>query len=106
MLAPPRGVEPRLIGRGVWESNRLTLTRAGRTSRCYESSPRAVLRPRLSMARLLWGNGGLPRGVGWNGRVVYTGIWKEAVCGRCRVGRVNVVGGGPGDRAGHRDQQG
>src|SRR5260370_7226813 len=95
MLAPPRGVEPRLIGPGVWESNRLTLTRAGRTSRCHESSPRAVLRPRLSMARLLSVNVGLPRHVGWHGRVAPTRIWKEPLGSRCRARPLNLAAYGP-----------
>jgi len=57
------------------------------------------------MARLLSVNVGLPRDVEWNGRVVHTGIWKEPVCGRCRVGRLNLEGDGQGDLAGHGGEQ-
>jgi ferredoxin-NADP reductase/MOSC domain-containing protein YiiM len=53
------------------------------------------------MARLLSVNVGLPRDVEWNGRVVHTGIWKDSVRGRCRVGRLNLEGDGQGDLAGH-----
>lgn len=53
------------------------------------------------MARLLSVNVGLPRAIEWKGRTVYTGIWKEAVRGRCRVGRSNLEGDGQGDLAGH-----
>jgi len=39
------------------------------------------------MARLLSVNVGLPRDIEWKGRTVHTGIWKNPVRGRCRVGR-------------------
>jgi MOSC domain-containing protein YiiM/ferredoxin-NADP reductase len=57
------------------------------------------------MARLLSVNVGLPRDIEWKGRTVYTGIWKDPVRGRCRVGRLNLEGDGQGDRAGHGGEQ-
>jgi len=57
------------------------------------------------MARLLSVNVGLPRDIEWNGRVVRTGIWKEPVHGRCRVGRLNLEGDGQGDLGGHGGEQ-
>jgi ferredoxin-NADP reductase/MOSC domain-containing protein YiiM len=57
------------------------------------------------MARLLSVNAGLPRDIAWKGRTVYTGIWKDPVPGRCRVGRLNLEGDGQGDRAGHGGEQ-
>lgn len=57
------------------------------------------------MARLLSVNVGLPRNVAWNGRTVHTGIWKNAVHGRCRAGRLNLEGDGQGDLAGHGGEQ-
>src|ERR1700760_3960592 len=53
------------------------------------------------MAPLLSVNAGAPRGIEWKGRTVHTGIWKAPVCGRCRVGRLNLDGDGQGDLAGH-----
>jgi len=53
------------------------------------------------MARLLSVNVGLPRDIEWKGRIVHTGIWKDPVHGRCRVGRLNLEGDGQGDLAGH-----
>ena len=53
------------------------------------------------MARLLSVNVGLPRDIEWKGRTVHTGIWKDPVRGRCRVGRLNLDGDGQGDLAGH-----
>jgi ferredoxin-NADP reductase/MOSC domain-containing protein YiiM len=53
------------------------------------------------MARLLSVNVGLPRDIAWRGRTVHTGIWKDPVPGRCRVGRLNLDGDGQGDTAGH-----
>jgi MOSC domain-containing protein YiiM/ferredoxin-NADP reductase len=56
-------------------------------------------------ARLLSINVGLPRDIEWKGRTVHTGIWKDPVRGRCRVARLNLVGDGQGDRAGHGGEQ-
>ena len=53
------------------------------------------------MARLLSVNVGLPRDIMWKGRTVHTGMWKNPVTGRCRVGRVNLEGDAQGDLAGH-----
>jgi len=57
------------------------------------------------MARLLSANVGLPRDIEWKGRTVHTGIWKDPVPGRCRVGRLNLDGDGQGDLAGHGGEQ-
>jgi len=57
------------------------------------------------MARLLSVNVGLARDIEWKGRIVHTGIWKNPVDGRCRVGRLNVSGDGQGDLGGHGGEQ-
>src|SRR5216684_967106 len=57
------------------------------------------------MARLLSVNVGLPRDIEWKGRTVHTGIWKNPVRGRCRVGRLNLDGDGQGDLSGHGGEQ-
>jgi ferredoxin-NADP reductase/MOSC domain-containing protein YiiM len=57
------------------------------------------------MPRLLSVNVGLPRDIVWKERTVHTGIWKNAVQGRCRVGRLNLDGDGQGDLAGHGGEQ-
>ncbi len=57
------------------------------------------------MARLLSVNVGLPRDIEWKGRTVHTGIWKNPVLGRCRVGRLNLDGDGQGDLTGHGGEQ-
>ena len=53
------------------------------------------------MSRLLSVNVGLPRDIVWRGMTVHTGIWKDPVKGRRRVGRLNVEGDGQGDLGGH-----
>jgi ferredoxin-NADP reductase/MOSC domain-containing protein YiiM len=53
------------------------------------------------MARLLSVNVGLPRDIVWKERTVRTGVWKNPVTGRCRVGRLNLERDGQGDLAGH-----
>ncbi|MGY4315081.1 MOSC domain-containing protein YiiM [Bradyrhizobium sp. JR3.5] len=57
------------------------------------------------MARLLSVNVGLPRNVAWKNRTIRTGIWKNPVHGRCRVGRLNLDGDGQGDLGGHGGEQ-
>src|ERR1700755_2601916 len=57
------------------------------------------------MPRLLSVNVGGPRDIEWKGRTVHTGIWKDPVRGRCRVGRLNLEGDGQGDLAGHGGEQ-
>jgi ferredoxin-NADP reductase/MOSC domain-containing protein YiiM len=53
------------------------------------------------MARLLSVNVGLPRDIVWRGMTVHTGVWKDPVQGRRRVGKLNIDGDGQGDLAGH-----
>jgi len=50
-------------------------------------------------------NVGLPKNVSWRGRTVRTGIWKEPVQGRVLARRLNLVGDGQGDLAGHGGEQ-
>src|SRR3954468_18879149 len=57
------------------------------------------------MARVVSVNVGLPRDIEWRGRTVHTGIWKDPVQGRRRVGRLNVEGDGQGDLRGHGGEQ-
>src|SRR5580658_5001324 len=57
------------------------------------------------MPRLLSVNVGLPRDVTWNGETVRTAIWKSPVVGRQMVRKLNIVGDGQGDLAGHGGEQ-
>src|SRR5216684_1178492 len=67
--------------------------------------PRSTLFPYTTLFRSLSVNVGLPRDIGWKGRTVHTGIWKNPVSGRCRVGRLNLDGDGQGDLGGHGGEQ-
>jgi ferredoxin-NADP reductase/MOSC domain-containing protein YiiM/ferredoxin len=55
--------------------------------------------------RLLSVNVGMPKDVPWQGRTVFTGVFKESVTGPRRVRRLNVDGDGQGDLAGHGGEQ-
>ena len=57
------------------------------------------------MGRLLSVNVGLPRDVTWSGKTVRTGIWKSPVEGRRMVRKLNILGDGQGDLAGHGGEQ-
>lgn len=57
------------------------------------------------MPSLLSVNIGKPRNVAWQGRTVYTGVWKYPVHGRRMVRRLNVDGDGQGDLEGHGGEQ-
>src|SRR3954449_1484003 len=46
-------------------------------------------------------NVGMPKDVPWQGRTVFTGVFKDPVTGPRRVRRLNVDGDGQGDVAGH-----
>jgi len=54
---------------------------------------------------LLSVNVGLPKNVPWQGRTVFTGVFKDPVRGSRRVGRLNVEGDGQGDLTGHGGEQ-
>jgi ferredoxin-NADP reductase/MOSC domain-containing protein YiiM len=56
-------------------------------------------------ARLLSVNVGLPQSVAWQGKTVYTGIWKYPVQGAQMVRRLNIDGDGQGDTEGHGGEQ-
>src|SRR5690242_20258308 len=57
------------------------------------------------MAVVLAVNVGKPKDVSWQGKTVYTGIWKSPVSGPSRVRRLNIDGDGQGDTAGHGGEQ-
>jgi ferredoxin-NADP reductase/MOSC domain-containing protein YiiM/ferredoxin len=54
---------------------------------------------------LLSVNVGMPKDVPWQGRTVFTGVFKEPVAGPRRVRKLNVDGDGQGDRGGHGGEQ-
>jgi ferredoxin-NADP reductase/MOSC domain-containing protein YiiM/ferredoxin len=54
---------------------------------------------------LLSVNVGMPKDVAWQGRTVFTGVFKDPVTGPRRVRRLNVDGDGQGDLAGHGGEQ-
>ena len=54
---------------------------------------------------LLSVNVGLPKDVAWQGRTVFTGVFKDPVAGPRRVSRLNVEGDGQGDLGGHGGEQ-
>jgi ferredoxin-NADP reductase/MOSC domain-containing protein YiiM/ferredoxin len=50
-------------------------------------------------------NVGLPKDVSWQGRTVFTGVFKDPVEGSRKVGKLNVDGDGQGDLKGHGGEQ-
>jgi ferredoxin-NADP reductase/MOSC domain-containing protein YiiM len=50
-------------------------------------------------------NVGKPKNVTWNGKTVFTGVWKYPVDGPAMVRRLNVDGDGQGDTGGHGGEQ-
>ena len=57
------------------------------------------------MGALLSVNVGMPKEVSWQGKTVFTGVFKDPVSGPRRVGKLNVDGDGQGDLAGHGGEQ-
>jgi ferredoxin-NADP reductase/MOSC domain-containing protein YiiM len=60
---------------------------------------------RLRHGRLLSVNVGMPKEVPWQGKTVFTGVFKNPVSGPRRVRKLNVDGDGQGDLAGHGGEQ-
>jgi ferredoxin-NADP reductase/MOSC domain-containing protein YiiM/ferredoxin len=54
---------------------------------------------------LLSVNVGMPKDVPWQGKTVFTGVFKDPVSGPRRVGKFNVDGDGQGDLGGHGGEQ-
>jgi ferredoxin-NADP reductase/MOSC domain-containing protein YiiM len=50
-------------------------------------------------------NVGMPKDVPWQGKTVFTGVFKEPVSGPRHVARLNVDGDGQGDLGGHGGEQ-
>src|ERR1700751_1307298 len=67
------------------------------------SAPDSVGRP--VVGRLLSVNVVMPKNVPWQGKTVFTGVFKDPVTGPRRVGKLNIEGDGQGDRAGHGGEQ-
>jgi len=72
------------------------IARESQPKRVESSQPAAQ-----SVGTLLSVNVGLPKNVSWQGRTVFTGVFKDPMPGSRRVGRLNVDGDGQGDLAGH-----
>src|SRR3954462_13019995 len=57
------------------------------------------------VGKLMSVNVGLPKDVHWQGKTVFTGVFKDPVAGPCRVRKLNIDGDGQGDLAGHGGEQ-
>ncbi len=66
---------------------------------------RGAARPAPDGALLLAVNVGKPKDVSWQGRTVYTGVWKQQATGPQMVRRLNIDGDGQGDKNGHGGEQ-
>src|SRR5438128_6949683 len=54
-----------------------------------------------AVGTLLSVNVGMPKDVPWQGKTVFTGVFKDPVTGPRHVGKLNIDGDGQGDLAGH-----
>src|ERR1700729_2081950 len=61
--------------------------------------------PAESVGTLVSVNVGMPKNVPWDGKNVFTGVFKDPVSNKRRVGKLNIEGDGQGDRAGHGGEQ-
>ena len=61
--------------------------------------------PSQPVGTLLSVNVGLPKDVSWQGRIVFTAVFKDPVPDSRRVGRLNVDGDAQGDLAGQGGEQ-
>src|SRR4051794_2524091 len=72
-------------------------------SRAPAADPRSTGAHRVGT--LVSVNVGMPKDVPWQGRTVFTGVFKGSVAGPRRVRTLNVDGDGQGDLAGHGGEQ-
>src|SRR4051794_17305036 len=87
-------IPPAPAGVGLWSVAQVLATVAGvtlgSTSQRVEPAEHAPER----VGRLLSVNVGLPKDVPWQGRTVFTGVFKDSVPGPRRVRRLNLDGDG------------
>ena len=70
------------------------------------SPPRELPRAQApAVGSLVSVNVGMPKDVPWQGKTVFTGVFKDPVTGPRRVRRLNVDGDGQGDLGGHGGEQ-
>jgi hypothetical protein len=93
-----------------WRSSPPSRTRCARTK--TRAQALLTMRPSGHIAKVNSGvpvlvsvNVGLPKDVPWQGRTVYTGVWKHQVDGPRMVRRLNIDGDGQGDLNGHGGEQ-
>jgi ferredoxin-NADP reductase/MOSC domain-containing protein YiiM len=63
------------------------------------------MRSARAVGTLVSVNVGLPKDVTWQGRTVFTGVFKDPVTGPRRARKLNLEGDGQGDLAGHGGEQ-
>jgi ferredoxin-NADP reductase/MOSC domain-containing protein YiiM/ferredoxin len=73
----------------------------GSKSQPAEAPPAGAVR----VGKLVSVNVGLPKEVAWQGRTVFTGVFKDPIPGRRRVYKLNLDGDGQGDLQGHGGEQ-
>jgi ferredoxin-NADP reductase/MOSC domain-containing protein YiiM len=70
-----------------------------------QTKARAASERSRRAAVLLSVNVGMPKNVAWQGKTVYTGVWKHPVPGPVMARRLNIDGDGQGDLNGHGGEQ-
>ena len=81
------------------------MTGSGVSVRPKPQQPESAQPVAQSVGTLVSVNVGMPKNVPWQGKNVYTGVFKDPVSGKRRVGKLNIEGDGQGDRAGHGGEQ-
>jgi len=90
-------------------TKRDSLTRERDTPRTMSGSGLPETDPRRTgshpVGTLLSVNVGMPKDVPWQGKTVFTGVFKDPVPGPRRARKLNIDGDGQGDLAGHGGEQ-
>jgi ferredoxin-NADP reductase/MOSC domain-containing protein YiiM len=81
------------------------MTHHGMTGTVTSAPKRRAVHGKRSPGRLLSVNVGMPKNVAWQGKTVYTGVWKYPVSGPAMARRLNIEGDGQGDTGGHGGEQ-
>src|SRR4051794_1370475 len=94
-----------MLGHGTALRHGIDIRRSARHPVVREDDPLVAGRHAPVVGTLLSVNVGMPKDVRWQGKTVFTGVFKDSVTGPRRVRKLNVDGDGQGDLGGHGGEQ-
>jgi ferredoxin-NADP reductase/MOSC domain-containing protein YiiM/ferredoxin len=94
-----------MLGHGTTPRHRIDIPRSARHPVVRQDDQLVAGTRAPVVGTLLSVNVGMPKDVAWQGKTVFTGVFKDPVAGPRRVRKLNVDGDGQGDLGGHGGEQ-